>query len=963
VTHDSLGGINAAFAGRYVLERELGRGGMGTVYLARDPRHDRLVAIKVLRDELSGQVGAERFLREIRIAATLQHPNILTLIDSGDAGGVLHYVMPYAEGESLRERVARGAMSPLDAMPILREVIDALAYAHNHGVVHRDVKPDNIILSGRHALVVDFGVAKAMSALKESLHEQPGETLTQVGTSIGTPAYMAPEQAAGDPHVDHRADIYALGIVAYEMLAGRPPFTGAPSTVRMAQISTPPPPLSTAVPSAPAWLVLMITRCLEKDPAKRYQSADELLAELDTHAAPERSGTSRRALSIAAVAVLLVVGTGAALFTKRLRGERWARTTAIPDIERLIEASAYDSAFAVAVRAEEFIGADSALARLWPRLSGKVVFKGVPAGARVYRTAYNDSLGWRELPGSSDSVRVPAGQSRWRIESPGYRTRTVVGTPAAVRSATLTLEREDAPNPEMVRVAGGNAEVAMPGLSRLPIVPLPSFFIDRYEVTNDEFKRFVDAGGYEKPEYWEHPIIEGGRTVTFDAARRLFVDRTGRVGPATWEGGAFPSGQADLPVGGISWYEAAAYAKFVGKSLPTLYHWVRAAGTPLGAMIIPGSNYRGQGVSRGSTFGGMSPSGAFDMAGNVREWIWNAVGERRYVLGGGFSDGTYAFSDAYAQRPLDRSAINGIRLMRAASDSGFGPELTRVAVKQEYRDYTKERPASDAVFEGYRGYFVYDRTPFNSAVRYRDTAHAEWIRERVDFDAAYGGERMGAVVLTPKGKTGPFQAVVTMGGSNLLYTRTDSVFNAASVDFILRSGRAVVLPVYKAMFDRNIGLTSDSPQETSAYRDLIVALVKDTRRTIDYLGTRTDIDTSRIAYLGLSFGGRVAPPVIAMEPRFKAALLMVTGLKMEHARPEVDPLNFLPRIHVPVLMLNGKYDYYFPVETAQKPFYEYLGTPREHKKWVVYPEAHTTPRTEFVRESLAWLDRYLGPAK
>jgi eukaryotic-like serine/threonine-protein kinase len=163
------------------------------------------------------------------------------------------------------------------------------------------------------------------------------------------------------------------------------------------------------------------------------------------------------------------------------------------------------------------------------------------------------------------------------------------------------------------------------------------------------------------------------------------------------------------------------------------------------------------------------------------------------------------------------------------------------------------------------------------------------------------------------------------------------------------------------MYDRNIGLVTDSPQETGAYRDLMVMMVKDARRTLDYLATRRDVDTSRIAFSGFSFGGRVSPPILAMEPRFKAAVLVVTGLKMERARAEVDPINFLPRVRLPLLMLNARHDYFFPVETSQKPFFDYLGTPAAHKKWEIFPETHTVPRTEAMRETMAWMDRYLGP--
>ncbi len=217
--------ITQALSDRYAVERELGRGGMATVYLARDLKHDRQVALKVMRPEIAAALGGDRFLREIEIAGRLQHPNILMMLDSGEVDGLLYYVMPYAEGESLRQRLEREGQLPIDdALHISREVASALAHAHAQGVIHRDVKPDNIMLTGGHAVVMDFGVGKALEA--------GGDKLTQTGMSVGTPTYMSPEQALGERDVDSRTDVYALGSVLYEMLVGEPPYTGAtPQTI------------------------------------------------------------------------------------------------------------------------------------------------------------------------------------------------------------------------------------------------------------------------------------------------------------------------------------------------------------------------------------------------------------------------------------------------------------------------------------------------------------------------------------------------------------------------------------------------------------------------------------------------------------------------------------------------------------------------------------------------------------
>jgi serine/threonine protein kinase len=272
--------IADALSDRYQLDRELGAGGMATVYAARDLRHDRFVAIKVMRPEVCPATSTERFLREIRIAAQLTHPHILPLIDSGESGGVMFYVMPLIDGETLRTRLARAGELPVpESLHILRYLLDALAYAHTQGVVHRDLKPENILLSDGHAYVTDFGIAKAL--VETSGATGASTRLTEIGTTLGTPSYMAPEQVGGAA-VDHRTDLYAMGIVAYEMLTGHLPFMLDKSQhVMAAHLATPPEPIAKWRPAVPLRLANAVMKCLEKRPADRWQTAAEMLAEIE----------------------------------------------------------------------------------------------------------------------------------------------------------------------------------------------------------------------------------------------------------------------------------------------------------------------------------------------------------------------------------------------------------------------------------------------------------------------------------------------------------------------------------------------------------------------------------------------------------------------------------------------------------------------------------------------------------
>jgi serine/threonine-protein kinase len=273
---DPISSLRAALAGRYRIERELGAGGMALVYLAHDLKHDRPVAVKVLRPDLAASIGAERFLREIRIAAGLSHPRILPLYDSGAAGEHLYYVMPFIEGESLRQLLDREPQLPIaDAVNLMRQVASALAYAHSRGIVHRDIKPDNILLHGNEAVVADFGIARAIAAAED-------EHITQTGVTVGTPAYMSPEQWGAGATVDGRSDVYSLGCVLYEVLAGHPPFLGTTVQEILARHAVDAIPSITAARQAvPSWLAQVIERSLAKTPADRYATATEFAGALN----------------------------------------------------------------------------------------------------------------------------------------------------------------------------------------------------------------------------------------------------------------------------------------------------------------------------------------------------------------------------------------------------------------------------------------------------------------------------------------------------------------------------------------------------------------------------------------------------------------------------------------------------------------------------------------------------------
>ena len=449
--------LTAALDGRYRVDRELGAGGMATVYLAEDLKHHRKVAIKVLREDLSASVGAARFLREIEIAAQLQHPHILPLLDSGEADGLLFYVMPYVDGKSLRERLDREHELPVgESIRVLIEIVDALSAAHAHGVVHRDIKPDNVMLSGRHALVADFGVARAVSEAKEA------NPITTMGVALGTPAYMSPEQASADPGVDHRTDIYAVGIVAYEMLAGQLPFSArSPQQMLAAHVTELPEPLAKRRPGLDPQLVDAVMRCLEKRPADRWQSANDLLASLEPLATSSGGAvaTAARLPAVHSRKPLVWMGVGAAVTV----------AAAILAASRL----ANDSAPSLTVGRSRQLTSDAGL-QIFPAISpdGKLVAYAAGNSARM-RIYVRPVGGGRTITVSDDSTAVES-QPRWSpdgsqllfLSRGGMSVAPALGGAARAllpRSATSEVEAAAwAPDGQSLAVVRGDSLFAIP---------------------------------------------------------------------------------------------------------------------------------------------------------------------------------------------------------------------------------------------------------------------------------------------------------------------------------------------------------------------------------------------------------------------------------------------------------------------------------------------------------------------
>jgi formylglycine-generating enzyme required for sulfatase activity/pimeloyl-ACP methyl ester carboxylesterase len=669
--------------------------------------------------------------------------------------------------------------------------------------------------------------------------------------------------------------------------------------------------------------------------------------------------------SLPALLLIIVAATLIPAWQKR----EHARTVLLPQLQDKVSGGTQSNSemFEQAVEAENSLPGDPTLAKLWPSIANTLSIDTTPAGAQVLWKDYNTpDAAWHSVGTTPfKDVKVPRTFLRLEVRKARYQTIELAVPrlfPYAPINQRLTLDPVGSLPEKMVRIPKSTTQMDVVGLEGYGPKDVPEFLVDKFEVTNKQFKAFVDAGGYKDQKYWSVPIVKDGKALSLKDTLATFVDRTGRPGPATWEAGSYPDGTENHPVTGVSWYEAAAYAVFVHKQLPTVFHWAVVADTSRSDYLLPVSNFSGKSTTPVGSFPNLSTYGVYDLAGNAREWVLNqsSGSDQRFILGGGWTDPSYAFNDSFKQPALDRSESNGFRCIKELADSSADSPLKQ-SIAITFRDYSKEQPVDDAAFASFARQFVYDKTPLGAVLQKTSKTDA-WKEEVVTIDAGYNNERLPLHIFLPTNYTGPLQPVVFFPGSNGLHENTfDSSVISRRLLFVIKSGRALIFPIYKSTYERRDDQKSDGPDMSVRYKDHVIMWAKDYSRTIDYLETRKDMQADKVAYLGISWGGYMGGIIAAVEKRIKVVVLNVGGMVMEKSLPEVDQINYLPRVRQPVLMLNGAYDMYFPVESSQKPLFRFLGTPENQKKMIVYPSGHIVPQTEFIKETLAWLDTNLGP--
>lgn len=665
-------------------------------------------------------------------------------------------------------------------------------------------------------------------------------------------------------------------------------------------------------------------------------------------------------------AVLIVVAAGISWGLRKHHQSRieHALQVTLPDLrEAMKQVNEYDGiqnweVFEKALKLQRRLRDQQEFHQLWNDLTIKISMTTDPQEAGIYARPYGgEDTTWHFLGYSPlEKVALPRGLSQIKLEKPGFVSQydliySSFIWPSDFEPRHYPLHKAEEVPEGMVFACGFTGDWAKTG--SLPQKTAGDFWVDRYEVSNLQYKDFVDAGGYEDPSFWSYPFVEEDDTLSWEAAMDRFRDQTGQSGPAGWIMGRFPQGQEQWPVTGVSWYETAAYAKFMKKELPTIFHWHYLCEIHAAPELAKHGNFETNTLAPVGSYKNMTRYGTYDLPGNVSEWNFNARADYRPILGGNYREPSYFYNDIYFISPWTRSDRIGFRCIRYINDT-LKHELTS-ANPEPIRDFSAINPVSDEVFDVYKRRYTYEKGVLNPKVSARIDS-TDWSLESVFVDVPYEDLPLQLLIYLPKNYDPPYQTIIYWpGGDPLYYDALEDITMGGLFDFFMKSGRAFVWPVYYGTFGRR----SFIPHNTQTYWLRGTYQLIDFQIVCDYLESREDVDMEKLAYFGLSWGGFVAPYVLAIEKRVKAGIVAAFGVLSGGENPEYDQITYLPRVRIPMLMMNGKYDFDFTLET-QQAFVDFLGTPEEDKVWKLYEHVHGAPVPDLINESLAFLDKYFG---
>ncbi|MGH7578496.1 MAG: SUMF1/EgtB/PvdO family nonheme iron enzyme, partial [Longimicrobiales bacterium] len=827
---------------------------------------------------------------------------------------------------------------------------------------------------------------------------------------------------------------WSLGVILYEMLTGRRPAAAAEPGGGVA-------PPSTLRPGVPGSIDALVLRLLAYDRDARPAGAADVLRVLERASAPATAiggvtGFVRDhpTLSVTASLGAVVLAFAAGFFALRALGPTPAAAEPLATrVERLAAQGRFVEAFALAVEAEqEGPAADALPHHVWYQIADWISVTTEPAGARVLavryapeRAAIGDTLDWRVLGTTPlDSARVPRGDYILRVERDGYAP--------AERSASSALERvmpaaslfphrivatreweeqgsdtelrfhiqlvpEGHAPPDMVFVPGGPYQLVSQDVEGQR-VELAEFLLDRFEVTNAQFAEFVRAGGYASAENWHDLVADAGD----DAPNVLagLTDRTGLPSPRNWTGQLYAGELADHPVTGVTWYEAAAYCRFRGRRLPTLFEWEKAARAGLisrfdGRIMPWGYHTQRAGLRLRANFSsagtepvdahpfGMSPYGAHGMAGNAKEWVSNTSGGGRMFAGGSWEDPIYVFGQVGSIDPLTASPALGFRCATLAEPGAPGsmdsspqrgePGSGVVADAMAQGDGVIEldtpmpvyEPVDAQTFQTLLDYYRYD--PLRLDAEVIETVETPgWVRQKVAFNGPAGpaGSRILAYLYLPRAGKPPYQTLIVTPGAGAFLGNTLAFETEWVLAPLIRAGRAAFSVVMSGMTEREWGAGYRMPESNSvAFRDLMVLQATELRIGLDYLETRPEIDTTAIAYVGVSMGAGSRLPWAAVDNRFDAVVLVGGGIdeRVHPTLPEASNINFAPYIRAPKLLLNGRNDEDHRWESRARPLWDLLTEPKDLV--LVEGAGHLVPPEQRIPAMVEWLDRTLGPVR